>query len=89
MNTLKSGDLAYVDGFNGMRPCKVLSIREGTLNGTPLVGVEVRMTTATPGYARGEVVTFTPSMVVPRTCVNRRRQTIMPYVVIDDVAFVS
>jgi hypothetical protein len=71
--TLAAGDLAYIDSFSGLVPCKVLSIAPYDA-GIPRMVARVRVTAPRPGWKRGEihggVVGFS---VVARPQVRRRR----------------
>lgn len=60
------GQLAYIDSFAGLVPCKVLSIADDDT-------VTVRVTAARRGYARGEVTDIRPPFLVKRSQVFTRR----------------
>lgn len=64
-----AGELAYLDTFAGMVPCKVLEVREGG----QLVTVEV--TAQRGAYKVGDRITQRWEWVIPRTSVHRRRFT--------------
>jgi hypothetical protein len=46
MARLEVGTLAYIDGFGGLVPCKVLEVRGS--------GALVKVTAKRPGYVKGE-----------------------------------
>ena len=88
---LKSGMLAYVDSLHsGLIPCKVLSIYRDEEHAYPIVKVRITKDIGMyQTYKRGEVLSFTPYIVVPRKAVYRPRsacghQRIRPYKVVLD-----
>lgn len=69
----RAGDFAYIDGFAGLVPCKVL-----TIDGASLV---VRITATRGAYKRGEVSTHSAHFVTPRSAIvfRNRQARIRPY----------
>lgn len=90
--TLKPGDLAYLDTMAGPVPCKVLRCwfigalhKHGTFRPGGEVYCEVQVTADRAGFKRGERVSRWSLYVVPRKALRRGR--IMPYdVYIPEVA---
>lgn len=65
LHTLKAGDLAYLDSFSGLVPCKVLTVDSDT-------EATVRVTAARPGYTVGEIITQHKRHLLKRTQVHVR-----------------
>lgn len=63
--------LAYVDSFAGLIPCKVLTIEGNGVN-TPGVSITVRLTAARGAYKRGEIITVAEGNVIPRDKIRTR-----------------
>jgi hypothetical protein len=69
---LKTGNLAYLDTFAGLIPCKVLAI-DGPSGPVSLTQrVAVRITSPRRGYAKGDIVIESALHVVPRPAVHFR-----------------
>jgi hypothetical protein len=66
--TLSAGDLAYIDSFSGLVPCKVLAVEPGPY-GTSGTWARVRVTAPRPAYRRGEET----AGAVGRSIVARRQ----------------
>lgn len=97
METLHTGDKAYVDTFGGLLACKVLSITANTAFATgrvePNSNVRVDVVLTGPsgkleqiGYHHGEVIKTWSTNVVPRKAISRRKYStkIRPYLVAVD-----
>jgi hypothetical protein len=70
--TLRAGDLAYLDSFSGLVPCRIAIVTQGG-PGNALTGkVTVQVTARRPGWAPGEYYTTVVAYVIPRTHVRRR-----------------
>lgn len=83
METLKIGSLAYIDGFNGLVPCKVIAIKR-IVDRAPslrMTDCTVKVTARRYGYKLGEIVTYSASLVVPRKSVYRSRQHCGQYMI--------
>ena len=67
--TLKTGDLAYLDTFAGLVPCKVVSMTGE--NGRPSSSqtIVVRLTASKGAYKRGETIESNGLHVVARGAV--------------------
>ena len=65
METLRAGILAYFDSFDGLIPCRVLSI-------DPQRNVCAQLTANRGAYKRGEVLESSHNWVVPRSSVYVR-----------------
>ncbi len=62
-----AGQLAYLDTFAGMVPCKVLRVIEPASGNTVTKGkIEIRLTATRGAYKRGEVLIDQACNVVPR-----------------------
>lgn len=71
--TIGTGDLAYLDTFSGLIPCKILSVTDRrNYYGTVETDVTVKVTADRKAYRKGETVTSDPRHVVPRANVHRR-----------------
>ncbi len=79
--TLKTGDLAYLDTFAGMLPCRVLSVVGQSGPCGSMQQVRVRLTTNHGPYKRGEVLSEWGLRVVPRRAIRGSRYDprILPY----------
>ena len=75
--TFSPGTLAYVDGFGPFVPCRVTNVSRDHSRVTVLITATDRTRT----YRRGDVTTFSASMIVPRSCVYVRsgQYRIRPY----------
>lgn len=71
----KAGELAYLDTFAGLVPCKVLQVLEEydgrTVGGEGRGNLQVRVTAKRGAYRPGEVLTAGGRSVVPRAFVIR------------------
>ena len=69
----KAGDLAYIDSFAGLVPCKVIEITDGA--------VTVKITATRGAYKRGTIESHSAHYVVPRSAVRVRawQYKISPY----------
>ncbi len=63
---LAEGDLAYLDSFAGLVPCKVIKVDSPR-------HAQVQVTAARPGYRPGDVIKGTVNNIVPRNHIVRRR----------------
>jgi len=65
--THKRDELAYLDTFEGMIPCKIVSIYRGANSNYNRVYGKVQITANRGAYKRGEVIDgLNPSQIVPR-----------------------
>lgn len=55
------GDLAYIDSFLGLIPCKVIAVNNEKLT--------VKITATRKAYKRGEILEKPHSYVIPRDCI--------------------
>lgn len=67
-----AGELAFIDSFAGLIPCKVLAVSERTENGEPFIVCTVKVTADRPSYSRGELAEVGTRYVIPRTSVRVR-----------------
>jgi hypothetical protein len=70
----RAGGFAYLDGFAGLVPVKVIDVIQGGRGG--LVGkgrLKCKVTENKAGYSRGEIIFGTTSRIVPRKQVIRRK----------------
>lgn len=58
-----TGELAYIDSFSGLIPCKVMDIAE---DGKEMI---VRVTANRPGWYRGDICLKFPKDIIPRKSV--------------------
>lgn len=80
---LAQGALAYYDSFNGLIPCRVLSVRH-TANATRgihcenlgEVSVQFLVTANRPGYKLGEVLESNGMHIVPRGAIYRHNHIV-------------
>lgn len=84
VNDHHAGELAYVDTFAGLIPCKVTDVHTITEYVGPLFAapeardtksttrVQVTLTADRGAYKRGEVLVFHPDQVIPRGSVFTR-----------------
>ncbi|MGQ0595867.1 hypothetical protein [Aquabacterium sp.] len=77
--TLKVGDLAYVDTFAGLLPCKVTSITGTSGPAGSDQEVTACLTADCGAYKRGELMTRWGLSVVPRKSIRGRGQRVLPY----------
>jgi hypothetical protein len=76
---LAQGALAYYDSFNGLIPCRVLSVRRtakakhGNIGETTVL---FRITAQRPGYQIGEVLESIGTHVVPRGVIRSHNHQI-------------
>lgn len=78
---LRVGDLAYLDTFSGLVPCKVreftdlrrVSRETRVIPATSAVNVIVRVTADRPGYRRGEFVESSSLWTPPRAAIRRMK----------------
>lgn len=77
MAMLKSGILAYFDTFNGLIPCRVLSVTKAK----EWPEIAIQLTASRGAYKRGEKLVCPPYWVVPRDAVRVRsgNYRILPY----------
>lgn len=75
MKQFTVGALAYYDGTRCLIPCKVLEVVSpgGIGHGVTRGELKVKVTAARPGYARGEVISVSPTDTVPRSSVRFRK----------------
>lgn len=75
-NVFFEGTLALYDTlFNGMIPCKVMSIKEqcyGYKCG-PYDTVEIKLTADRGAYKKGEILTVAASACPPKTMIRKRK----------------
>lgn len=78
--TLRVGELAFLDSFAGLVPCRVLAIGDAS---EALRSVRVKVTATRGAYRRGEEVESNVLNVCPREAVRRRKHgaVILPYLV--------
>lgn len=69
-----TGELAYLDTFSGMVPCKVVDIttERAWMSDMERPVVVVKLTATRGAYRRGEVIPMPPEHVVPRSSVRVR-----------------
>lgn len=77
MREITVGDIAYLDSFSGLVPCKITEVRDcaGGWPGSKVdtgERVTVKITGARPGYHVGDVVAVQANHVIPPSCVRRR-----------------
>ena len=74
METLKTGSKAFFDSYSGLIPCVVLAVKAGphSYGGEMDAMVTFRLTAERHGYKKGETLTFSAGMVVPRKAVHVR-----------------
>lgn len=70
--TYHAGELAYIDSFLGLIPCKVLRVDEPSTPSVTSGKVVIRVTADRPAFRRGEVSTETGHNVIPRSRVYTR-----------------
>lgn len=70
---LKPGDLAYVDAFAGLLPCRIISVSTDTEYPTTATTVQVQLTATRRGYRRGETLTELGIDVIHRRAVRRKK----------------
>jgi hypothetical protein len=70
-----AGELAYVDSFAGLIPCRVtrVYVKPGELPGLDKVCCDFTVTANRPGWKRGDRGSDTTDWVVPRASVRRRK----------------
>lgn len=73
METLKTGDKAYIDSFAGLIACIVTRVTGHAGIASTSQRITVRVSRTGRGYRRNERVTCTGLDVVPRACVKRRK----------------
>lgn len=72
----KAGELAYLDSFDGLIPCKVLKITKESgqysSNSPSIINtrVQVKITANAGGYDKGEIVEYSAIAIIPRNCVR-------------------
>lgn len=71
-DTYGAGQLAFVDSFLGLIPCKVLRVDEPSTDSVTSGQVVARITAARPGFTLGEIVTERGVSIVPRDRVRVR-----------------
>lgn len=84
METLRSGIAARFDTFNGLVPCRVLSVAgESRPYASSSQRVRIRITRTGRGYRAGEIIGTSALRVVPVRSIRRRRysNTIRVYAV--------
>ena len=81
METLKTGSKAFFDSYSGLIPCVVLAVKAGPrgYGGEMESWVTFKLTAERHGYKKGEVLSFSAGMVVPRKAVYRSRQACGQY----------
>lgn len=86
--TLKTGDKAYFDTFNGLIPVKVTAIRGPKLGiASTLFEVDFEITTTVAAYKKGEKLTRAGINVIPRGAIKKGTysQRIWPYYIQPDI----
>lgn len=78
---LRSGDLAYVDSFAGLIPCKVISITGNSGRCGSDQSVTVKLTANRGAYKRGQTLVEWGWHIIPRYAVmkNGYQFRILPY----------
>jgi len=81
METLKTGSKAFFDSYSGLIPCVVTAIKAGPrgYGGEMESWVTFKLTAERHGYKKGETLSFSAGMVVPRKAVYRSRQACGQY----------
>jgi len=73
METLKTGSKAFFDSYSGLIPCVVLAVKSNPRDyGVMDAMVTFKLTAERHGYKKGETLTFSAGMVVPRKAVHVR-----------------
>ncbi len=73
MSIHTAGELAYLDTFAGLVPCKVTAVRVSSDEGYERVRVSVKLTATRGAYRRGELIDNQDgAYVVPRCKVRVR-----------------
>ena len=73
MTTLKAGALAYIDGFGGLIPCRVIRIYHDRYYDQPMA--EVKITGGRPGYPKGDTEHLMVGGLVTRNVKHRKYHT--------------